>query len=289
MSGLALISLQVYSFYPFSANDKFPDFVINHRGILRWVNLRRIDRYHPTGFRLISSLLGCERRAASLKIMGKISLRDECKSFFGVAPISVAMKACSVFPFETSIVIRMKEMDQLIAVNTTEDIFPEYRDTPVGYLLEYHNLNRPFDTYAKAQLLIGMCMDHRKRLQIPDNFAYIIRTGGANLRYSEFKVSYAIAVGGVESIALIGHTQCGMVNLIARKELFVQGLIEHAGWQKEMAEDHFLQFAPMFEIGNEIDFVLSEAKRLRLRYPKIQVAPLLYRVEDNRLYLIRNT
>ncbi|MFV9510818.1 hypothetical protein [Tepidibacillus sp. LV47] len=43
----------------------------------------------------------------------------------------------------------------------------------------------------------------------------------------------------------------------------------------------------MFEIGNEVDFVLSEVKRLRLRYPKIMVAPLLYKVEDNRLYLIR--
>ena len=40
----------------------------------------------------------------------------------------------------------------------------------------------------------------------------------------------------------------------------------------------------MFEVGNEIDFVLSEAKRLRLRYPRCLVAPLLYRVEDNRLY-----
>src|SRR5438445_638949 len=41
---------------------------------------------------------------------------------------------------------------------------------------------------------------------------------------------------------------------------------------------------PMFEIGNEVDFVLSEAKRLRLRYPKLQVAPLLYRIEDGQLY-----
>ena len=47
-----------------------------------------------------------------------------------------------------------------------------------------------------------------------------------------------------------------------------------------------MHFAPIFEIGNEIDFVLSEAKRLRLRYPKIQVVPLFYRVEDNLLYLI---
>ncbi len=50
-----------------------------------------------------------------------------------------------------------------------------------------------------------------------------------------------------------------------------------------------MHFAPMFEIGNEVDFVLSEAKRLRLRYPKIQVAPLIYRVEDNRLYLVNES
>lgn len=178
-------------------------------------------------------------------------------------------------------------MNRLMSVTTPDDIFPEYRRTPIGLLLEYHNLNRALDSYWTAQLLVGMCMDNRKHLRIPDNFAYIIRSGGANLRYSEFKVSYAIAVGGVQSIALIGHNQCGMVNLMARREAFIQGLVDNAGWDKEWAEEHFMHFAPMFEIGNEVDFVLSEAKRLRLRYPKIQVAPLLYRVEDNRLYLIR--
>jgi len=177
-------------------------------------------------------------------------------------------------------------MNRLVVVSTAEDIFPEYKNSPVGLLLEYHNLNRPLDEYAKAELLIGMCMDNRKHLRIPDNFAFIIRAGGANLRYSEFKVSYAIAVGGVKSIALIGHNNCGMVNLISKKDLFIQGLVESAGWEREWAEEHFMHFAPIFEIGNEIDFVLSEAKRLRLRYPKIQVVPLLYRVEDNLLYLI---
>jgi len=134
-----------------------------------------------------------------------------------------------------------------------------------------------------------MCMDNRKHLRIPDNFAYIIRSGGANLRYSEFKVSYTIAVGGVSAIALIGHNHCGMVNLMARREVFIQGLVDNAGWEKGWAEEHFMHFAPMFEIGNEVDFVLSEAKRLRLRYPKVQVAPLMYQIEDNQLYLIRET
>lgn len=177
-------------------------------------------------------------------------------------------------------------MKRLVSIEEYNDIFSEYRDTPIGLLLEYHNLNRMMETYSSAKLLIGMCMDNRKHLRIPDNFAYIIRAGGANLRYSEFKVSYAIAVGNVNCIALIGHNDCGMVNLIARKEQFINGLVNKAGWDRNWAEEHFMHFAPMFEIGNEVDFVISEAKRLRLRYPKITVAPLIYKVDDNRLYLI---
>ncbi len=178
-------------------------------------------------------------------------------------------------------------MKRLITINSVEDILPEYRNTPIGLLLEYQNLNRPLDPCDKAQLLVGMCMDNRKHLNIPDNFAFIIRSGGGNLRYSEFKVSYAVSVGQVSYIALIGHNKCGMVNLVSRKNEFIDGLINNAGWDRERAEDHFMNYAPMFEIDNEIDFTLSEAKRLRLRYPKIKIAPLLYLVEDNKLYLIK--
>jgi carbonic anhydrase len=132
-------------------------------------------------------------------------------------------------------------------------------------------------------------MDNRKHLHMPDNFAFIIRSGGANLRYSEFKVSFAIAIGNVRHIALIGHNHCGMVNLVSRKNDFVNGLVEATGWSKEQAEEHFMNFAPMFEIGNEVDFILSEVKRLRTRYTKIQIAPMIYLVEDNKLYLIKET
>jgi carbonic anhydrase len=178
-------------------------------------------------------------------------------------------------------------MNRLIPVKTIGDIPLNYLETPIGLLLEYHNLERKFDRYDNAQMLIGMCMDNRKHLHMPDNFAYIIRSGGANLRFSEFKVSYAISIGQIRHIALIGHNNCGMVNLFSRKEAFVQGLVDIAGWERYWAEEHFMHFAPMFEIGNEVDFILSETKRLRLRYPKIEIAPLLYRIDDNLLYLIR--
>lgn len=72
-----------------------------------------------------------------------------------------------------------------------------------------------------------------------------------------------------------------MVNLIAR--------VENAGWEKSKAEERFMSYAPMVEIGNEIDFVLSEAKRLRRRYPKVLIAPMLYKVEDARIYLIEES
>lgn len=178
-------------------------------------------------------------------------------------------------------------MHRLIPINSTHDIPAAYRRNAIGRLLAYHNLRRPLEAYAQAQLLIGMCMDNRKHLRIPDHFAFILRAGGANLRYSEFKVSYAIAVGGVSCIALIGHNHCGMVNLAARKAPFIQGLVKRGGWKRKDAEEHFLKFSTMFEIGSETDFILSEVKRLRLRYPKVTIAPMLYKVEDNRLYLLK--
>ena len=55
------------------------------------------------------------------------------------------------------------QLGQLIPVNSKDDISREYYDTPIGLLLEYHNLGRPYDEYDNARLLIGMCMDNRKR------------------------------------------------------------------------------------------------------------------------------
>ncbi len=178
-------------------------------------------------------------------------------------------------------------MDRLIKVEKKEDIIERYKETPIELLFEYHNFGREPETYKNAQLLVGMCMDNRKHLHIPDNFAFVIRSGGANLRYSEFKVSYAIAIGNVKYIAVIGHNHCAMVNLVSRKDEFIKGIKENAGWDEERAVEHFNQFAPTFEIGNEIDFVLSETARLRKRYPKITIAPLLYLVEDTKLYFIK--
>ena len=174
----------------------------------------------------------------------------------------------------------------LVRVAELGDVLPAYRGTPVGELLAYQNLQAAHRRYDRAELLIGMCMDHRKRLRIPPNFAYVLRTGGANLRPLEFQVSFAIAVGGVRALCLIGHNDCGMVGLASKHEEFVRGLVENGGWDPRQAEEHFDEHASRFEVGNPVEFVCSEARGLRKRYPGIMVAPLFYAIGDDNLYQI---
>ena len=179
-------------------------------------------------------------------------------------------------------------MTQIIPVNYRTDILPEYQGTPAGLLLEYHNLDRALGSGPGRQLLIGMCMDSRKALRIPPDFAFVLRTAGANMRDNEFRMSFAIAVGGVRTIVLIAHTDCGMARVAHMHDQFVSGMVEHAGWERARAEKHFADSVPKFAIDDEVGFVMREAERLRGLYPKVTVVPLLYRVEDDLLYQLKD-
>jgi carbonic anhydrase len=177
-------------------------------------------------------------------------------------------------------------MTKLIPVRQQDDILPAYRSTPISALLEYHNFRTPTRHYKKAEILVGMCMDNRKVLRLPENFAYVLRTGGANLRRVEFKVSFAVAIGCVRTIGLVGHDECGMVNLRARREEFIVGLVKNGGWAREAAEEYFDKYAADYEIDDSAAFILAEARRLRERYPGVCVAPLFYQIRDGMLYQI---
>src|SRR3954463_5786571 len=143
-------------------------------------------------------------------------------------------------------------MPEIIPVNYRTDILPEYRGTPAELLLEYHNLGRALGSASAPQLLIGMCMDSRKALRIPNDFAFVLRTAGANMRDNEFRISYAIAVGGVRTLVLIAHTDCGMARLKERREQFIAGLMDAAGWDEARATRHFEESAPKFGIRDEV-------------------------------------
>ena len=174
----------------------------------------------------------------------------------------------------------------LISVTEPDDIVPAYGGTPIGDLLSYHNLGAAYRSYTKPEIIIGTCMDYRIDLRIPQKFAYILRTGGGNLRGLEFPISYALAVGKVSAICLIGHDQCAMTDPTSKRQDFVRGLVEGSGWSRQIAEDHFDSFAALFEIGDSVRFTLTQALYLRRQYPKVTVAPLIYRLGDSLLYQI---
>ena len=175
-------------------------------------------------------------------------------------------------------------MSTLIPVDRPEQILPQYRNTPIERLLRYHNLKEQLPpTTGHAELLVGMCMDNRKDLIIPNEFAYIIRGAGGNLRGSEFEISYAIAVGGVSTIALLAHTDCGMSRVSGKRDAFIRGLVERAGCDEETAATQFDRHAAFYQIGDSLQFVLAETARLRQLYPKILIAPFLYKVETDLL------
>ncbi|HKF57105.1 MAG TPA: carbonic anhydrase [Blastocatellia bacterium] len=176
-------------------------------------------------------------------------------------------------------------MKDLIGVSQFNDIPGSLQNTAVGRLLAYHNLGHAFQHHDRPELLIIMCMDYRESLRIPENFAYVIRLAGARVRQRDFNVSYAIGVGGVSSIAVIGHTDCGMVSVDAKEEAFVRGLMERGGWESETARSHFASSAPVYEIGSETESTIMGAQRLRQIYKKIMAVPFVYRVDDKLLYL----
>jgi carbonic anhydrase len=178
---------------------------------------------------------------------------------------------------------------QLIPVDSVSDILAAYRGTPIEGLLRYHNLSAPLPSTARrAELLVGMCMDDRKDLIIPNEFAFVLRAAGGNFRDHAFDISYAVAIGGVTAIALLGHTSCGMVGVRKKRSAFIEGLVARGGWDEQRAAEHFDESVAVYEIEDALTFVLEETHRLSTVYPAVLVAPLLYRVEDDRLLQIVN-
>ncbi|MCW3489183.1 carbonic anhydrase [Dethiobacter alkaliphilus] len=166
------------------------------------------------------------------------------------------------------------------------DIPPEYRQNPVGELIRYHNLGAVHKKYRQPEILIGKCMDYRVQLRTPPAFAYKLRSGGCNLNSNDFQVAYAVAVGGVKAIALIGHTDCGMVRLEEKREKFIQGFLTQSDCTHEEAASFFDQHAAANSLCRESDILFEEANRYRSWFPRLPVAVMLYKVNDSQLYLL---
>lgn len=171
-------------------------------------------------------------------------------------------------------------------VRASWDVPARWRETPVEDLLAYHNLGKPFRRHERAGILVAACMDPRVSFRLPEGFAYVIRVGGANLTPVVFNVSYAIAVKGVAFAAVVGHTGCGTVGLLAKRAEFVEGLVSRGGWTREAAEKHFDLEAPFYDLADPATYALRSAKRLATEYPRLSTVGLLYDLSDGMLSVL---
>ncbi|MEK6713468.1 MAG: carbonic anhydrase [Nitrospirota bacterium] len=176
--------------------------------------------------------------------------------------------------------------NKMIVVKDERDIPEIYRNTPIARLLLYHNLSLPPDRYEKADMLVLMCMDNRQELRLPKKIAFIVRNSGGTLNGVSFSISFAVTVGGIQHIAVIGHSDCMMVDLESMRAEFVRGLSEYGGWERAIAESYFLDSCVLFKKKDAVDSVITEVELIRSQYPDVIVAPLFYSIEDHLLYLI---
>lgn len=132
---------------------------------------------------------------------------------------------------------------RLAKVSKPEDIPVFLRGTPIETLLKCQNMGEVDANQSEVQdLAIGMCIDYRKSLSLPQNCAYVIRRTGANMAGSEFSLAFALSTG-VEYMALIAHNHCVMSDPHVKRGAFVSVLTRKHGWRNDQALAFFDEHA----------------------------------------------
>jgi carbonic anhydrase len=109
-------------------------------------------------------------------------------------------------------------------------------------------------------------------------------SSGAAGRWSRFETVSALLPVNCRDDILPAHRTTPVAGVLAYNNLHAPH--RRYGWERREAERHFDQFSAVFEIRDPVEFVLSEAQRLRERYPRVMVAPLFYQVGEGLLYQI---
>lgn len=103
----------------------------------------------------------------------------------------------------------------------------------------------------------------------------------------EFSIALALSAG-IRHMALIVHNKCIMSDPSDQKDAFVRTLTEAHEWSEEKAESFFDLKVGLLEIEDPVEFALEETKRLSVLFPQLFLVPLLYNVDNDRLFLIKD-
>ncbi|WP_189003314.1 carbonic anhydrase [Deinococcus roseus] len=154
---------------------------------------------------------------------------------------------------------------------------PEYNqeaEQAINILLSSHNEKSDGPGFEGPQLAIVTCMDYRINLRLPKNFAFVLRTGGANTLPIEPYLAFSVARTGIHAVAIIGHTDCAMQH----PNPYV---VEQLPASTDVKRDYRSQIASL-AILDAPEYTRREAKRLAERLG-LPVIPLLYHVEDHKI------
>lgn len=176
----------------------------------------------------------------------------------------------------------------LIEINSIDQIPVIIRGTPVEELIKCQNFYEASTENPKqVDLIVGTCTEYRRQLHLPKNCAFVIQNAGASMYEMEFSIAMALSTG-IRHMALIVHSNCIVSSPYLKKEHFVQTLTNTHKWTSDSAETFFDANAGFFEIEEPVDFALEQTERLSELFGGLVIVPLVYNVENSRLYLIRD-
>lgn len=177
---------------------------------------------------------------------------------------------------------------KLISILKAADIPNNLISTPFEVLLQSHNLEHIYNSFEKPKLIILTCIDYRINLHLPENFAYIIRLAGANVDNSEFSLLFSLAYSGIKYVAVLHHTDCAMSKLQAIEDKIFAGLTKNLKMTSEKAKSYIKNNFPNYKLNNEILSATTTANKLTKSYSEVKFLPLIYNVENQKIYIIKD-
>lgn len=170
-----------------------------------------------------------------------------------------------------------------VPVRSEADVLDEYRGTPIEQLLINHNVRPVIDPQGTPQLVVATCMDHRVNLKMPVSFAMLIRTAGTNVDPLVFNVLAAMAVRDIRTVAVIGHSDCAMLDVERHRDKFVATATSVCTMTEEEANRLFERGASRFGFEDYHEQVLAQCEYLQKTIPGALVAPLVFDVATGEL------
>lgn len=183
----------------------------------------------------------------------------------------------------------VEDAERLVPLNYPEDLPREWANSPCGDLVKYHNFHQEDDRdyTGRANLVIWRLFEFRPKWNLPAGFAFDLTTAGPDYRGEYFPLLYAAATHEVRAIAVVAHSNSSLHFMEGRGSHIITQL-SNMGMTDSAARKWFEGHAVQQRVESPIMWALAEAARVRDRLPSATVVPMLYAIEGDRLFGLKD-